>query len=461
MASPSSQNRGYAPGSLAARPTKFAGGMRRRDESPEAFRWRMDAGRAPNAPAQPGAVAPTRRDNILTARADGTFNAKRDAYNQAGQATGHSMDEAGNITAPPPTAVKPGGRLIPGHSPSSSIWQPDAPASQSGQPSPSSPAVLPPTPRHNTGAANPTGILAMDALSPQVSTPPARPAASAPFTSMPPGSRNLVAEEQAKGVTPPVTNNVTRDVTPHVTPPSPSRPGGMMASAAQAAQGMQSAMTSPNPLAVVPRATAINQTLQQRSATPSTTTPAGVPAPAPLAVNPSATPTGGKSLFTTAAQGVKTALQTGAGILDASQKAASTSRDARQPLHAKALKATAEATDKIVEGGVKLGGAALQGLNVGIPAMLSAGAAQAENLAKATAQKASAAIAPLRRAVFGSNTKSQAELDHEKLKALFKPKTGPRLAPIPAGSTPFPVSAITPKTLATRPTAQRSQLVGR
>jgi len=456
MASPSSQNRGYAPGSLAARPTKFAGGMRRRDESPEAFRWRMDAGRAPNAPAQPGAVAPTRRDNILTARTDGTFDAKVAAYNQAGQATGHSMDAAGNITAPSPTAVKPGGKLIPGHSPGSSIWQPDAPVA-----TPTPTPTLPPTPSAVAAVTPPASQTRDQAAQIAKRNMVAKTGQAKGRAQAEAEAFNLFAEEQAKGVTPPVTNNVTRNVTSPVTPPSPSRNGGVMDAISQAAQGMQTAMTSQNPLAVVPRATAIHQTLQQRSATPSTTTPAGVPAPAPLAVNPSATPTGGKSLFTTAAQGVKTALQTGAGILDASQKAASTSRDARQPLHAKALKATAEATDKIVEGGVKLGGAALQGLNVGIPAMLSAGAAQAENLAKATAQKASAAIAPLRRAVFGSNTKSQAELDHEKLKALFKPKTGPRLAPIPAGSTPFPVSAITPKTLATRPTAQRSQLVGR
>jgi hypothetical protein len=418
----------------------------------------MDAGRAPNAPAQPGAVAPTRRDNILAARTDGTFDAKVAAYNQAGQATGHSMDAAGNITAPSPTAVKPGGKLIPGHSPGSSIWQPDAPVA-----TPTPTPTLPPTPSAVAAVTPPASQTRDQAAQIAKRNMVAKTGQAKGRAQAEAEAFNLFAEEQAKGVTPPVTNNVTSPVTAV----NPSQgPAAKALAEFNAANPNVMTLAQTDALAAERRgqiAAAQNtlQKLQKQAATPSTTTPAGVPAPVPLAVNPAATPTGGKSLFTTAMQGVNSAMTTGANSITASQQAAAAALEARQSLGTKAVKGAAQAIDSTMTGVVKLGGAALQGLNVGIPAMLSAGAAQAENLAKATAQKASAAIAPLRRAVFGSNTKSQAELDHEKLKALFKPKTGPRLAPIPAGSTPFPVSAITPKTLATRPTAQRSQLVGR
>ena len=69
-----------------------------------------------------------------------------------------------------------------------------------------------------------------------------------------------------------------------------------MAAVSQDAQGMQTAMTSTNPLAVVPRDDAINQTLQQRAATPSTTTPAGVPAPAPTFTGQQAVQTAVKTI---------------------------------------------------------------------------------------------------------------------------------------------------------------------
>lgn len=138
----------------------------------------------------------------------------------------------------------------------------------------------------------------IDMLTPQVSTPRA-PASGGKFTSMPPGSRDLYAEEKAKnpglgdrlrqriasGVTPPVTRNVTSNAPSPVTPPTPSRPSGMMGTAAQVAQGMQTAMTttmSPAPVApsqVMPRAKAFLSAMQQQRMTPTTTTPAGVPAP--------------------------------------------------------------------------------------------------------------------------------------------------------------------------------------
>jgi len=205
-------------GILASEPSRHAGGVRRRDESREEFRGRMDERYANQPGTTPTAVAPNRRDNILNARADGTFDAKVAAYNKAGQATGHSMDAAGNITAPP-TAVKPTGRLIPGSSPGSSIWQPDAPPSatpasstQPGQPPsaalPSTPAVAasPAAPQTRDQAAQSAknnmvakmgqakGRSQAEAETWAAGMPGAT--ASKPFSSMAPGGRNLVAEEQ-------------------------------------------------------------------------------------------------------------------------------------------------------------------------------------------------------------------------------------------------------------------------
>jgi len=86
----------YAPGSLAAQPRRFAGGVRKRGESPDQMANRMDAGYMASA-TQGGtsATTPTRADNIAKARADGTFDAKRNAFNAAN--SGSFMDAAGNI----------------------------------------------------------------------------------------------------------------------------------------------------------------------------------------------------------------------------------------------------------------------------------------------------------------------------------------------------------------------------
>lgn len=78
-------------GGLAGRPTRQVGGVRRQNETPLTFQNRMGG--------QPAGVTPppmqTREDRILAARMDGTFDAKRSAFNA--QAKGQFMDEAGNI----------------------------------------------------------------------------------------------------------------------------------------------------------------------------------------------------------------------------------------------------------------------------------------------------------------------------------------------------------------------------
>ena len=122
------QTGNYAPGSLAAAPRRHAGGVRRRDESPEAFRGRMDTqaylhGQAPQGMSPMGLTPPTpqtRQDRIIAARMDGSFDTKRNQFNTA-NAGKLVMDEAGNIApgttsappASPPIAKLPAGGSSP------------------------------------------------------------------------------------------------------------------------------------------------------------------------------------------------------------------------------------------------------------------------------------------------------------------------------------------------------------
>lgn len=106
------------------------------------------------------ARTPTRDDNIAAARADGTFDAKRAAFNSANK--GSHMDEMGRIGPKAPAAP---GTNAPAMS------APAAPMSPPGQ-SQAKPMTPPKT-----------GMAA---------------AASGKFTSMPPGSRDLYAEEKAR-----------------------------------------------------------------------------------------------------------------------------------------------------------------------------------------------------------------------------------------------------------------------
>lgn len=112
------------PASIAARPTRRMGGVRGQDESREQFRSRMDA--PPPAPVSP--AAPSRRDNIIAARADGTFDAKRAAFNAGTAQHGRIMDEAGNISSAPASQTSAKGAMVPGVSAGSMVFKPASPA---------------------------------------------------------------------------------------------------------------------------------------------------------------------------------------------------------------------------------------------------------------------------------------------------------------------------------------------
>ena len=403
---------------------------------------RMAAKRGNQPGARPTAVMPTRRDNILAARSDGTFEAKRLAYNQSGQATGHSMDEAGNITAPAPTAVKPGGKLIPGNSPGSSIWQPDTPGSQSGQPSQSSPSVLPPTLKR-PAAPRPTGLIdgqpAADTLAGLKTAQGQVPRQTARNAEAPPA---LQLPTVASAITPPVTSNVTHNVTSPVTPASPSRPGGMMGAAALAAQGMQTAMTSTNPLAVLPRAAAINQTLQQRAATPSTTTPAGVPAPAPTFTGQQADRYNTAMASVSGANAPKLAAPPAPAPTPPPTIANNSQPPQTPPAPGYFAQKAADNPGGIISKGIEAAGMLKNSLQTG-----------AQNITAAAQAIAPVAVAPLRRLQQAGQTAVKTITSGIQAQTKKNPQgflnrlTGAQ-----------PSQVITPKTLATRPTAQRSQL---
>ena len=188
----------YAPGSLAAQPRRFAGGVRKRGESPDQMANRMDAGYMASA-MQGGTTAPTRADNIAKARADGTFDAKRNAFNAANQ--GSFMDAAGNIG---PKAEMP------------------APAS----PTPVN-TVTPPTPKLPAGGSPP--------LMKPVGKIDGRPASlvlesmksATPSPSLP--------APQSPGLRPPVTRTASGELVQPGTPMNPNarwqKPAGFMAAA--------------------------------------------------------------------------------------------------------------------------------------------------------------------------------------------------------------------------------------
>ena len=265
----------YAPGSLAAQPRRFAGGVRKRGESPDQMANRMDAGYMASA-MQGGTTAPTRADNIAKARADGTFDAKRNAFNAANQ--GSFMDAAGNIgpkaempappasappsptppsapapnptaTAPSPTATAPAkpkgpatfdgkskadffGAAMNKYGPTAGVsaykdQNVMAVAANDGKPLPASkPAPVP--------AAKPAGMVAAATPAKPYSGPMARPAGqvdakpAAPTVTPAPKPAGIVAEASTKApaaAQPRVTINANGMPTYHHPRPGPNQPG--------------------------------------------------------------------------------------------------------------------------------------------------------------------------------------------------------------------------------------------
>lgn len=250
----SSQSVGrYPAGSIAATPRRHAGGVRRRDETPEQFRYRMDSGAIQHGQMPQGVTIPpmaqspmggqTRHERILQARMDGTFDAKVAAYNasHAAAGTGQQLDAAGNpVTLP--KAVNPASPITP---PTPTAVTPPAVAS-----TPAAPALNPAQFGATAAAAAGGGPIAaaVTSAASKAVTPPPAPRAPATFYGMTreqffgrgmakygptagvavyqdPKVQAVAAAQKPQAVTPTVTRNVTppSPVTPR--PVTPSRPG--------------------------------------------------------------------------------------------------------------------------------------------------------------------------------------------------------------------------------------------
>ena len=250
----SSQSVGrYPAGSIAATPRRHAGGVRRRDETPEQFRYRMDSGAVQHGQMPQGVTMPpmaqspmggqTRHERILQARMDGTFDAKVAAYNasHAAAGTGQQLDAAGNpVTLP--KAVNPASPITP---PTPTAVTPPAVAS-----APAAPALNPAQFGATAAAAAGGGPIAaaVTSTASKAVTPPPAPRAPATFDGMTreqffgrgmakygptagvavyqdPKVQAVAAAQKPQAVTPTVTRNVTPSspVTPR--PITPSRPG--------------------------------------------------------------------------------------------------------------------------------------------------------------------------------------------------------------------------------------------
>ncbi len=193
----------------------------------------MDAGYASNAGMDAPAMSP-RAANITQARADGTFDAKRNAFNAANQ--GSFMDAAGNIgpKAPP----------LPG---STTPAPTNAPAAPSSAPAPA--PVAPAKPKIPAGGSPPLmkpvgkidGRPASLVLEGMKSQPPSLPASPSPSPGLrPPVTRTAGGELVQPGT--PMNPNARwqkpalvtpQSVTPPATPTS-AKPAGMVEAATPA-----------------------------------------------------------------------------------------------------------------------------------------------------------------------------------------------------------------------------------
>jgi hypothetical protein len=251
--SPPSQFSGYAPGSIAARPTVQKGGMRGKNEDPADFRNRMDA-------RKPMAIAPggqSRQDRVIASRMDGTFDTKRNTFNAANANV--QMDEAGNIgpraaTPSPVNPVPPVNTVTPPVTPPAPA--PAAPKPPAG----GTPPLMKPVGKID---GQPASLVlegmkaAPQAQRPAIAAnPTARRSPGGGFVMPPQAQRPAVTPPNVTaGVTPPVTRNapVTPSVTPRaVTPLSPTE--NQQFTALGQAMQLSQASQGPMPRAVAPAA---------------------------------------------------------------------------------------------------------------------------------------------------------------------------------------------------------------
>lgn len=380
----------YAPGSLAAQPRRFAGGVRKRGESPDQMANRMDAGYMASA-MQGGTSAPTRADNIAKARADGTFDAKRKAFNAANQ--GSFMDAAGNIG---PKAEMP--------APPASA--PPSPAPPSAPPAPNPTATAP---------AKPKGPAMFDGR------PKAKffaDAASRGVASMPSGVYNqpdIAAKIKTReAAMDNLADNGGKPMPAQKPVPAPAAKPAGMAAAATSAKPYSGPMARP-PGKVDSKPTA-----------PPTVTPTPKPTGIVAAASTKApangfspefhrrfdpTPSAGRSMFSAVMQPVSRAVtQAGAEAanLGRLEKEAANAKKARRGLLANASEAVSNTVGTVMD----------KGVNAVMTGTIAAG-----KVAKAVPGKVAQVYKEVKTGLLGSDEPSEAEkrLAQARKKALFMP----------------------------------------
>lgn len=197
---------------------------------------------APAAAAVPRLSA-SRRDNILQARADGTFAAKRAEFNRAGTAAGDTMDEAGNITRGADRREAEIKDLMHRMTTSSQTLAPTPSSPSPGYAPPSTPNYLPGTRLPMVPGASAGAFLPPV---PQI----ARPAQSTPQPPSPslPAPPPAAASPVNPGVTTP-----SRVTSPPVTPGAAPAASPAPVTAAPAAAPTQTAPAAAPVAAAVPR----------------------------------------------------------------------------------------------------------------------------------------------------------------------------------------------------------------
>lgn len=442
----------YAPGSLAAQPVRQIPSSKRRGTAASDAPMRQaihDANRAPMGLTPP--TQQTRQDRIIAARMDGTFNTKRDTFNQA-NAGKLAMDEAGNIT--PITAAPAAAAPSP----------PTAPAPVN--PVPPVNTVTPPTPKLPAGGSPPMmkpvgkidgrpASLVLQGMksgspsprlpvspSPGLRPPVTRTASGElvqPGTPMDPNARwQKPGAPVTPSVTPPVTRNAT--VTPPVTPLSPQQEKQFTAlgQAHQLSQATQGPMprvstTSAMPAKFVAPAGGFSPEFhRQFDPVASAPPPAVAPATA-LTVKPPPPKT--LAELKAAAEAAKAARQPGLVKVGTAIQTGAT----------QAGQAIASGASALTQGGAQLA----QTINTGVPQLAKDFTGAIDAAGKKAVSSIDSAVAPARNWLAGSDQKSPEELAYEaalaeeQKKTAKKPTGVPAVLPNPKSTSPQPFSAAT------------------
>jgi hypothetical protein len=349
----------------------------------------------------PTRPAPTRQSNIDAARADGTFDAKRAAFNAANK--GSYMDEKGTIgpKAPLPTG-NPANERVPVSTPSTP------------------PATTPP------------------AAKPEVMGPP-RPATFEGKSR----AEWFGAAAKRQGQSNAYSNEAIAEATKKPATPASSPSAEKPAPVAEAAKPVSSPSTAsatsatPTPAGVPPPTFDDPAAKERYNKGMASISPDAKPAPATPSAPTSAPSPSKDSWFSNASKGLTQGAQSMMADRAVKERRIAELENRATPGTTKIARGAVDAAKGFVN--VHVAGA--QAINKGVPAAASALATGAENLAKATVAKAKEVTAPARTWVHGDQN---AAAEAAKLKAELNPTPPKPYVPTYTGGSnpPVPTAAM-------------------